>query len=138
MADRVRKVRYCYVKVGARAGQGAAVLGALRKAGIDLLAFSGFPTGGGKAQIDVVAEDIAAVRRVAEREGGRLSSTKKAFLVQGSDRVGACHHHLKRLADKKIKVTAAGGLSAGRGRWAMILWVKPSDYARAARALGAR
>src|SRR3990172_9395455 len=98
MADRVRKVRYCYVKGGARAGQGAAVLGALRKAGIDLLAFSGFPTRGGKAQIGLVAQDPAAVRRVAQREGGRLSAPKKAFLVQGSGRVGACHHHLKKLA----------------------------------------
>jgi hypothetical protein len=33
MADRVRKVNYCYAKVSARAGQGAAVLGALREAG---------------------------------------------------------------------------------------------------------
>jgi hypothetical protein len=29
-------------------------------------------------------------------------------------------------------------VAAGQGRYGMILWVKPRDYARAARALGAR
>ena len=138
MADRVRKVNYCYAKVGARAGQGAAVLDEFRKAGVNLLAFSGFPLGGGKAQLDLVAEDMAAVRRVARKQGWRLSKTKKAFLVQGDDRVGACHRQLKKLADQKINVTAADAVAAGRGRWAMILWVKPKDYARAARLLRAR
>lgn len=138
MADRVRKVRYCYATTSARAGQGAAVLGAVRQAGIDLLSFTGFPTGGGRAQIDLVAEDMAGVRRVLQREGWRLSSTKKALLVQGADRVGACHAHLAKLAERGIRVTAASALSAGKGRWAMIVWVKARDYARAARALGAR
>ena len=43
MANRVRKVNYCYVKVSARAGQGAAILDEIQKAGVNLLAFSGFP-----------------------------------------------------------------------------------------------
>ena len=33
---------------------------------------------------------------------------------------------------------AADAVAAGRGRYGMILWVKDKDYARAARALGAR
>jgi hypothetical protein len=129
MADRVRKVNYCYAKVSARAGQGAAVLGELRNAGVDLLAFSGFPIGGGKAQLDLVADDMAGVRRVAQRNGWRLSKTKKGFLVQGEDRLGACHRQLQKLAD---------ALAAGKGRYGMILWVKPKDYAKAARLLNAR
>ena len=138
MADRVRKVNYCYAKVSARAGQGAAVLGALREAGVNLLAFSGFPIGGGKAQLDLVAEDMAAVRRVARQQGWRLSKNKKGFLVQGGDRVGACHRQLQKLADRKINVTAVDAVAAGKGRYGMILWVKPQVYARAARALRAK
>ncbi len=138
MADRVRKVNYCYVTVGARAGQGAAVLGELRAAGVNLLAFSGFPIGGRKAQLDLVTEDMAGVRRVARDNGWRLSKTKKGFLIQGSDQVGACHRQAKKLADAKINVTAIDGVSAGKGRYGMVLWVKPKDYARAARALGAK
>jgi hypothetical protein len=138
MADRVRKVNYCYLKVSARAGQGAAVLAELRDAGVNLLAFSGFPIGGGKAQLDLVAENLSGVRRVARKKGWRLSKNKKGFLVQGSDQVGACHRHLQKLADQKINVTAADAVTAGKGRWGMILWVKPKDYARAARVLRAR
>jgi hypothetical protein len=105
---------------------------------VNLLAFSGFPIGGGKAQLDLVTEDMASVRRVARKNGWRLSKNKKGFLVQGDDRVGACHRHLQKLADQKINVTAADGLAAGKGRYAMILWVKPKVYARAARVLGAK
>lgn len=138
MADRVRKVNYCYAKVPTRAGRGAEILEALREDGVDLLAFSGFPIGGGKAQIDLVSEDMAGVRRVARREGWRLSKTKKAFLIQGSDQVGACHRQLARLAEQKINVTAVDAVAAGKGRYGMILWVKPRDHARASRALRAR
>jgi hypothetical protein len=138
MADRVSKVSYCHIEVPSRSGQGAQVLGELARAGVNLQAFSGFPKGPGKAQIDLVTPDLARVRRVAARQGWRVSKTKRAFLVQGDDRVGAVHRQVQKLADRRINVTAADAVSAGKGRWAMILWVKPADYARAAKALGAR
>ena len=138
MAQRVRKVSYCSAKVPSRAGRGAGMLNALRDADVDLLAFTGFPAGGGKAQIDFVSDDLAGVRRVARQQGWKLSKTKKAFLVQGDDRIGACHRVLEKLVDKKINVTAVDAAAAGKGRYGMIVWVKPKDYARAARALGAR
>ncbi len=138
MADRVRKVNYCYVTVPGRAGRGAKVLAGLKDAGVDLLAFSGFPAKGGKAQLDLIAQDLAAVRRVAKKEGWRVSATKKGFLIQGSDKVGAVHRHLQKLADKRINVTASDAVAAGKGRYGMLLWVKPKDFARAARTLNAK
>jgi len=39
-----------------RAGQGAEILGQLAEAGVNLVAFSGFPIGGGKVQLDFVAK----------------------------------------------------------------------------------
>ena len=135
----VKRVDYCtMVAKAGRAGEGADALAALRKADVNLLAFTGFPTGGGKAQLDFVADDLAGVRRVARAQGWSLSATKKALLVQGSDAVGACHAQLRKLAQQGINVTAVDAVTAGRGRWGMILWVKQKDYARAARALGAR
>lgn len=134
----VKKVNYCYATVPNRPGHGVKILGRLRKDGVNLLAFSGFPGKGGKAQIDLVTDDLAGVRRAARSEGWRLSKPKKGFLVQGKDRVGAVHKELARLADAGISVTAADAVAAGKRRYGMILWVKPRDYARAARALGAR
>jgi hypothetical protein len=133
-----RKVRYLVLKVPSRAGQAARMLGALADAGVDLLAFTGFPDRGGRAQVDLVTDDLAGVRRVAKREGWRLTAPKRGFLVQGSDRVGAVHADLRRLAEAGINVTAADAVTAGKGRYGMIVWVKPRDYARAAKALRAR
>jgi hypothetical protein len=138
MADRVRKITYAYVKVPNRPGQGARITDQLREAGVNLLAYTAFPQRGGKAQVDLVAEDLGGVRRVARRNGWRLSDAKKGFLIQGDDKVGAVHHHLKKLAARKINITATDAVSAGKGRYAMLLWVRPKDYARAAAALGAR
>ncbi len=138
MADRVQKVNYCYITAGSRAGTGAKVLTALKKADIDMLAFCGFPVGGGKAQLDIIAENIGAVRRVAAKNGWTVSPSKKAFLVQGSDRVGALRNHLRSLADAGISVTASCAVASGDGRYGMIVWVKPRDYNRAAKALGAK
>jgi hypothetical protein len=138
MADRVRKASYCYVKVPHRPGRGATVLGALADAGVNLLAYSGFPAGEGKAQLDFIVDSPAAVRRVAKRHGLRTSGTKRCFLIQGDDRVGAAHRHFAKLAKARVNVTAAEAVTAGKKRFGMILWVKPRDYARASKALGAR
>jgi hypothetical protein len=137
MADRVKKVSYAYVMVPNRAGQGAGVLAALRRANVNLQAFSAFPGRGGKAQVDLVTDDLAGLRRVARRNGWRLSKVKKGFVIQGDDRVGAVSRQLDKLGAKRINIVAADAVTAGK-RYGMILWVRQKDYARAARALGAR
>jgi predicted amino acid-binding ACT domain protein len=75
---------------------------------------------------------------VARQSGWRLSAAKQGFLVQGDDRIGAVHRHLEKLAAHRVNVVAADAVAAGKGRYGMILWVKAKDYARAAKALGAR
>ena len=134
----VKRIEYFNLTVQDKPGEAYKMLSAFSGLGVNLLAFTGFPIGGGKAQLDFVSDDMAGVRRVARKEGLRLSKTKKGFLVQGSDELGACHRQLKKLADKRINVTAVDALAAGRKRYGMILWVKPKDYARASRALGAK
>ena len=138
MADRVRKASYCYLTVANRAGQGAKILEAIKKAEINLLAYSGFPLKGGKAQLDLITGNMASLRRLAKKQDWRMSKLKKGFVIQGKDDIGAVHRHIQKLADAKISVTAADAVSAGKGRYGMILWVKPKDYARAARVLKAK
>ena len=69
MADRVKKVNYCYMKVSNRAGQGIKILAALKDAGVNLLVYSGFPSKGGKAQLVFVPETmtIHAFLKYAQR-----------------------------------------------------------------------
>jgi hypothetical protein len=133
-----RKVNYCYVTVPNRAGQGAEVLAALHDAKLDLLAYSGFPAGDGTSQLDLVADDLAPIVRLARKKSWRLSAVKRGFLIHGNDKVGAVHKHIQRLADARINVTAADAVSAGRGRFGMLVWVKEKDFTRAAKALKAK
>jgi hypothetical protein len=137
MADRVRRVAYFKTMVPNRAGSAAKALAPLADAGVNLLAFTGFPSGG-RAQLDFVPQDAAAFRRAARRAGIRVPAGKVVFLITGTDRVGACSSVLGKLARAKINVTAIDAVTAGGGRWGALLWVKPRDVSRAARVLGAR
>ncbi len=138
MADRVRKVNYCYLKVPNYAGHGEKALRTLREAGVSLLAYSAFPIGGRRAQMDFIPENMSAFKKVARKNGWRLSKVKKGFLITGQERLGAVHRHIAKLSDANINVTAVDALGAGKGRYGMILWVRPKQYARAARVLGAK
>jgi hypothetical protein len=136
MSDRVRKVDYFYVMVPNTAGQGAKVLAGLAEHGVNLLAFSGFPSGR-QGQLDLVPENSATLTRAAKRLKLKLSKKKSGFLLQGSDRPGAMVKTLDSLAQAKINVTAVDALATG-GRFAAILWVKPKNVAKAAKLLRAK
>ena len=137
MADIIRKVAYFAIDVPNKLGEGARILGALADAGVNLLAFSGFPNGR-KAQLDIIPEEVNIFKKAAKVTKIKTRPQKIAFLVQGSDRKGAVANLLKKLADNKINVTAVDAVSAGAGRYAAILWVKPKDVNKAAKALGAK
>ena len=136
MSDVIRKVDYFYIKTANKPGEGAKVLGALRDAGVNLLAFSGFPQGQ-RAQIDFIPEDPAGFEAAAKRIGLKLSKKKSGFLVQGQDRPGAVAEIMGRFAEAKINVTAIDAIAAGESRYGAILWVKPKDIEKAAHVLGA-
>jgi len=137
MADTVRRVDYYYVTVPDTPAEGQRILSALKDSGVNLLAFLGFPLGGGQSQIDLVPEDPASLKEAAARAGVTLSEAKRAFLVQGDDRLGAVADTTAKLAQATINLTAAAATGAGAGRYGMIVWVAAADYERAAEALGA-
>jgi hypothetical protein len=137
MADTVRGIDYYYVTVPDVPGEGQRILSALKESGVNLHAFLGFPLGGGESQIDLVPEDREALKAAAEQAGVTLSEAKRAFLIQGDDRVGAVADTLGKLEEANVNVTAAAAVGAGSGRYGMIVWVAAADYERAAGALGA-
>jgi hypothetical protein len=137
MAVRVETASYFRVMVPQRAGQGAKLLGALARAGVDLRAVHAFPARG-QAQVDLVPASVPAFRRAARAAGLRVGAPKRCFLATGDDRVGAVAGVMAKLAAAGVSATATTAVSAGRGRFALILWVKPAAQRKAARALGAR
>lgn len=135
MAEMIRKVEYYYTTVSDKPGEGARVLGAIRDAGINLLAFHAFPSAK-KSQVDFVPENAAAFKAAAQQAKIKLSGPKTAFLVEGDDRVGAVAGIMQKLGAAKVNVTAIDAVRAGAGRFGALLWVKPQDVAKAAAALG--
>jgi hypothetical protein len=137
MEDIIRKVAYFAMDVANKPGEGARLLKALAASGVNLLAFSGFPSGK-KSQLDFIPEDIAVFKKAIKVAKVKTRSQKYGFLIQGKDRKGAIAQLLGTMADKKINVTAIDAVSSGAGRYAAILWVKPKDVNKAAKALGAK
>jgi hypothetical protein len=133
----IRKVEYFVLNAPNRPGEGAALLNALKKAGVNLLALSAFPEGRG-AQVDLVPEKSADLKRFAKRNGLSLARAKIGFIIQGSDRVGVLASVLDKLGKAGINVTAIDAVAAGFLRFGAIFWVKPKDVAKAARVLGAK
>src|SRR5215211_732253 len=123
MADTVRGVEYYYVTVSDEPGEGQRILSALKDSGVNLVAFLGFPLGGGRSQLDLVPENPESLKEAAERAGVTLSEARRAFLIQGDDRVGAVAENTAKLAEANINLAAAAATGAGSGRYGMVLWV---------------
>ncbi len=136
MPDTIRQVEYFYVQVPHKAGEGARALRALKDAGVNLLAFTGFPSGR-RAQLDFIPADAAAFKKAAKAAGWKLTGPKRAFLIAGDDRVGALADIIGQLADAKINVIAVDAVGAD-GRFGAILWVDPRNVKKAAQVLGAQ
>jgi prephenate dehydratase len=136
MADTIRKSDYFAIQVPNRPGAGARLLAGLKAEGVNLIAFTGFPNGR-NAQIDLVPERTATLRRAAKKLKLRLGKRKTCFVIRGDDRVGALATTMQRLAAARINVTAIDAATAGKGRYGAVFWVKPQNVARARRLLKA-
>ena len=136
MGETIRKVDYFSIMTANKPGEGARILGSLRDAGVNLLAYTGFPSGR-RAQMDFIPEDPVTFHAAAKRARLKLNSKKVGFLVQGDDHPGVIADIMARLAAAKINVTAIDAVCAGQGRYGAIFWVKPRDVNKAAKTLAA-
>lgn len=134
MPDTVRLVDYFYIESPDKPGEGARVLSHLQEAGVTLLALHAFPERR-RTQVVFVPSEPAVFKAVAKAATWKVVGPKKAFFIQGDDRVGALIEYFVKLAGAKINVTATDALTAGAGQFAAILWVKARDVKRAAKAL---
>lgn len=134
--DTIRKVDYFSMQTAHKVGEGARLLGGLRDAGVDLLAFTGFPNGR-RAQVDFIPADTAQFRTAARKLKLKVGARKTVFLVQGDDRPGAIAEICERLAVAGINMIAMDAVASGDGRYGAMFWVKPRDVNKAAKVLGA-
>ena len=136
MPTTTRKLGYFHTTAADKPGEGARILGALRDGGVNLVAFHAFPTGTGQSQLDFVPADEKAFQDAAKKAKLKISDRKTVFLVEGDDRPGATADLLQKLATAGTNVMAMDAVKAGP-RYGALIWVKPADAEKAARALGA-
>ena len=80
--DTIRRADYFSLEVPNKVGEGARLLGALRDAGINLTAFTAFPSGR-RAQIDFIPDDSAAFKAAARKLGIKVGPRKTVFICSG-------------------------------------------------------
>lgn len=136
MPERIRRVDYFYATVEDKPGEGRKLLEFCSAHSVNLANFTAFPVKKGQAQLDFIPLDADKLKLAAEEAGIPLVGPKKAFLIQGEDRLGILVEYHLRLADAGVNVYASNGTTDGRGGFGYIIWVKPKDYEKAAQALG--
>ncbi len=137
MAATVKEVEYYYALVADRPGEARKLLEFLSEKMVNLLALTAFPVGEGKSQIDLIPSDPEMLKEAAEDAGIALVGPKRAFLLQGTDRIGALYDFHLKLSNAGINIYACNGVVDGTGRFGYVIWVDPGDYEEASKALRA-
>jgi hypothetical protein len=137
VASTVKEVEYYYALVADRPGEARKLLDFLSERMVNLLALTAFPVGEGQSQIDLFPAEPEALKEAAADANVDLVGPKKAFLIQGTDRLGALYDFHLKLHNAGINIYACNGVVDGTGRFGYVIWVDPGDYEEAAKALKA-
>ena len=135
MPFKIRRVDYFYATVKDQPGEAYKLLSLLASLGINLLAITAVPFGPMNTQLTIFPEDSARLRNEAEKSGLKLDGPQPAFLVQGDDKLGALAEVHMKLYEANVNVYASSGVAHGTGSYGYIIYVRPDDYERAAKAL---
>jgi hypothetical protein len=136
MAEEIRVVEHYSASILNKVGEGARVLGALRDAGVNLIAFWGYKHGAGRAQLEFIPEDSAIFVGAAKQAKLRLRKSTALF-IHGDDRPGAIANILAKLARARINVAAVQAVCGGAGSYGTIVFLPPAVAFRAATVLNA-
>ncbi|MBK6904785.1 MAG: hypothetical protein IPH04_18760 [Saprospirales bacterium] len=136
MAYQIRRVDYYFVTVKDEPGEAYKFLSQLAGLGINLLAFTAVPSGQNSAQLTLFPESSLNFQQKAKVAGLEYYGPHHAFLVHGDDELGALVEIHNKLFHARVNISASSGVTDGKGEYGYIMYLKPEDYERAAKALG--
>jgi len=128
MASTVKEVEYYYLLVADKPGEARKLLDFLSEKRVNLQAITTFPKGEGQSQLNFFPDNPELLNKAAEDAAISLVGPKKAFLIQGEDRIGALYDFHLKLSNAGINIYASNGVVDGTGRFGFIIWVNPADY----------
>lgn len=123
------------IKVPNRAGQLAAISGALGDARVNIAALAGSTLAGkGLVHIVVADKDAARARRALKKARLRVSTDRKLIEVRLSDKPGSLARVATRLAKGRVSVDSA--YVTGSGKKSTTIGFSVKDARKAKKALG--
>jgi hypothetical protein len=136
MAEEIRVVEHYSASIANNVGEGARVLGALRDAGVNLIAFWGYKHGARRAHLEFIPEDSATF--VAAAKNAKLKLKKStALYIHGYDRPGAIADILAKLARAHVSVVALQAVCGGGGGYGTVVFLPPTAIRKGAGVLSA-
>src|SRR5512134_191007 len=135
MAYRIRRVEYFHATVVDQPGEAYQVLSALAGLGVNLLGFTAVPVGPDRTQLTLFPDDPGRMRSEARKAGMALDGPHKALLVQGDDELGALAVVHEKIYRANVNVYASSAIADGAGKYGHVIYVRPEDFERAAKAL---
>jgi len=137
MPENVCKVDHYSATIQNKVGEGARVLGALRDAGVNMIALWAYPKSARQSQLEMIPQNSSGFSKAAKKAGLKVGKKQTAFFVNGEDHPGAVAESLSKLAGAGINVGAVQAVCGGAGRYGAIIFVPQADVRKAAKALGA-
>jgi hypothetical protein len=135
MAHSIRRVDYFYTTIRDRPGEAYSLLAQMAEMGLNMVAFTALPVGPMYTQLTIFPEDTGKMMVAAQRAGMKVDGPHRAFLVQGDDELGALAEIHQALYRADVNVYASTGVTDGRGSYGYLIYVRPEEYDRAAKAL---
>ncbi len=126
-----KKVEYFHSTVSERPGTGAAMLEALARNEVNLVAYSATPTGPINTLCTLFPEDSDRLIQAAQKEGLTLEGPHCALLVEGEDRIGALDEVFRKLYDASIDVYSSTAIASRKGLFGCLIYLRPRDIERA-------
>jgi hypothetical protein len=123
------------IKVPNKAGQLAAISGALGDAGVNIASLAGSTLGGkGLVHIVVADKDAAKARRALKKAKLRIATDRKLLEIRLTDKPGTLARVAARLGKGRVSVDSAYMIGSGKKSTTIGLGVK--DARKAKKALG--
>jgi hypothetical protein len=129
-----RKIEVLTVKLDAKPGALAQVLGAFREATVNVTASWGYQMGPGEAQAHFFTSDLDRAKKALSTLG-KSPRTEVAFWVEDADKIGNYHTVLDKMAKAGVNIEATDAFGIG-GKFATVIFVAEADVPKAAKALG--
>ena len=134
MDAQTKKIELLVLDLQPRPGALAEVFAGLREAQVDILGCWAYQMGPERAHAYLYARDSAKAK-AALGKLGRTVRTEQACYALGTDRIGAFHDLLQKIANAGINLEATDALAI-EGKYATVFWVDQKDTARLCQALG--